>query len=308
VHVPASSANLGPGFDVLALALDISNATTVLETESDLIIRVAGEGESDIPTHESNLFYRAMQVLFEARGHSPRGSFFIQSTNAIPLARGLGSSAATIVGGMLAARAIADLSVGDDELLDLAAALEGHPDNVAAALLGGCTLAVPVRERHWLARQLPWPERLQLALFVPDQALSTDAARAALPGQYSRSDAVHNLGNVALFLQALTSGDLDDLKIATRDRLHQPYRERLVPGLSAIIGAALDAGASGAFLSGAGPSVLALYDSPAVPGSRVVEAMAEAARPVGLTGRTLQPRVSSVGGHCDLVHTTRPPE
>lgn len=295
VTAPASSANLGPGFDVLAVALDLHNTYDVWETGEGVRVEVSGEGEGIIPTTDRNLFIFAMNSYFSLAGYSP-GGILLRQLNRIPLARGLGSSAATIVAALLAARFISAHQMDDGRLLDLAASLEGHADNVAAALGGGFQLAVLESNGRHTVRRLPWPRQLGCALFVPELLVSTESAREVLPHTYSREAVVHNLSRLALFLSALADGRMEDLRIATEDRLHQPYRAELVPGLDKIIAAATGAGAYGAFLSGAGPAVLALHDTGAKSsGAAIAAAMGRAAADVGLEGRQLTLAVSQKG-------------
>jgi homoserine kinase len=287
VSVPASSANLGPGFDVLGLALDLLDVFDAWQIGGGVRIEVDGEGTGSVPTDQSNLFLTTMRTYFSLAGYHPPG-LLIREHNRIPLARGLGSSAATIVGALLSAREISGHDMDDDHLLDLAASLEGHPDNVSVALRGGFQMVAGGAEGRHLARRLEISKRVGAALFVPEFLVSTAAARDVLPDQYPRADVVHNLSRVALLLSALKDGRMEDLGAATEDRLHQPYRAALVPGFADILAAATMAGAAGAFLSGAGPTVLALHDrSIAGLGSRIAEAMGAAAAAFGLEGRRL---------------------
>ena len=304
VTVPASSANLGPGFDVLALALDLVNTYDVWEIPTELRIEVEGEGAGLIARDQDNLFYTAMTSYFVLAGYQPSG-LHIREQNRIPLGRGLGSSAATIVGGLVAARSISGYRMDDERLLNLAGSLEGHPDNVAAALGGGFILVLPEEGEQYSVRRLPWPMHVGCALFVPELLVSTDSAREVLPRSYPREDVVHNLSRVALFVAAVQEGRAEDLTLATQDRLHQPYRRELVPGLDDIIAAALGAGALGAFLSGAGPTVMALFDRRREGAGPVIgEAMAAVARRSGLEGRNLVAEVKSTGAEA----STLPPE
>jgi homoserine kinase len=304
VTVPASSANLGPGFDVLALALDLVNTYDVWEIPTELRIEVEGEGAGLIARDQDNLFYTAMTSYFVLAGYQPSG-LHIREQNRIPLGRGLGSSAATIVGGLVAARSISGYRMDDERLLNLAGSLEGHPDNVAAALGGGFILVLPEEGEQYSVRRLPWPMHVGCALFVPELLVSTDSARAVLPRSYPREDVVHNLSRVALFVAAVQEGRAEDLALATQDRLHQPYRRELVPGFDDIIAAALGAGALGAFLSGAGPTVMALFDRRHEGAGPVIgEAMAAVARRSGLEGRNLVAEVKSTGAEASAL----PPE
>jgi homoserine kinase len=295
VTVPASAANLGPGFDVLALALDLRNTYDVWEIGDSLRVEVVGEGKATIPTDDTNLFHYAMQSFYALAGYQPQG-LLIREHNMIPLARGLGSSAATIVGALLAARFVSGFQMDDDRLLDLAASLEGHGDNVAAAYRGGFNLAIPETGGRHTVRRLIWPRQLGCALFVPELLVSTESAREVLPESYNRDHVVHNLARLALFISALNEGRMEDLRIATEDKLHQPYRAELVPGLDRIIDAAVAAGAFGAFLSGAGPSILALHDNQASGrGEKIARAMVRAAQEFGLEGKPLALDVSLQG-------------
>ncbi len=304
VTVPASSANLGPGFDVLALALDLVNTYDVWEIPTELRIEVEGEGAGLIARDQDNLFYTAMTSYFVLAGYQPSG-LHIREQNRIPLGRGLGSSAATIVGGLVAARSISGYRMDDERLLNLAGSLEGHPDNVAAALGGGFILVLPEEGEQYSVRRLPWPMHVGCVLFVPELLVSTDSARAVLPRSYPREDVVHNLSRVALFVAAVQEGRAEDLALATQDRLHQPYRRELVPGFDDIIAAALGAGALGAFLSGAGPTVMALFDRRHEGAGPVIgEAMAAVARRSGLEGRNLVAEVKSTGAEASAL----PPE
>ena len=205
VTTPASSANLGPGFDVLALALDLRNTYEVWEIGTELRVEVTGEGAAAIPTDETNLFVYAMQSYFSLAGYQP-GGMLLRQNNRIPLARGLGSSAATIVAALLAARYVSGYQMDDDRLLDLAASLEGHADNVAAAMGGGFQLAVLETNGRHTVRKLAWPRKLGCALFVPELLVTTESAREVLPETYGREDVVHNMSRLALFLSALTDG------------------------------------------------------------------------------------------------------
>ncbi len=258
VRVPASSANLGPGFDCLSLALGLYNQVEMEILPEGWEIRVAGEGGPDIPTDESNLVLQAARQVFSRIRVHPTG-LRLSLSNKIPPARGLGSSAAAVVGGLVAANALSGSRLSTGELLKLAAKMEGHPDNVAPALLGGLTIAVQ-EGPEVIALKLEPPAGLIVLAAVPAFPLATRRARQVLPTRVTREDAVFSLGRAALLVGAMTTGRLDLLRTAMADRLHQPFREQLVPGLRDVIAAALDAGALGVALSGSGPSVIALSD------------------------------------------------
>ncbi len=260
VSTPASTANLGAGFDCLGLALNLRNVVELWDTGrgGGLEIDVEGEGEDQLPTDDTNLVYRAADRLFAKVGKRPAGLLRVHAVNGIPLGSGMGSSAATIVGGLVAANAlVADQRGGlaREDLLRLAYEMEGHPDNAAAALYGGLTL-VSAAGDELMARALPVPP-LRVVIALPELRLSTAEARAALPAQVPLADAVYNLGHALFTVQALTSGDEALLRWAVSDRLHQPYRQRLIPGYATVVAEARKAGAAAVALSGAGPSLVA---------------------------------------------------
>jgi homoserine kinase len=285
VSVPATTANLGPGFDVLALALELENTYDVWEIGSSLQIEVAGEGAHFIPRDQSNLFFSTMQTFYALAGYQSPG-LLIREYNRIPLARGLGSSAATILAALTAARYLSGYGMDDDRLLDMACQLEGHGDNMTAAMRGGFVLSLELPGQKRIVRKLLWPIQLGVVAFIPELLVSTESAREVLPAGYSREDLVFNLSRVALLLSALQEGRFEDLRVAVEDRAHQPYRAELVPGLSRIIAAAEEAGAFGAMLSGAGPTVVALHDRDVrAGGQRIAGAMTRAAAEFGLEGR-----------------------
>ena len=254
VRVPASSANLGPGFDALGLALTLHDEVTGEVVDSGLEIRVTGEGRDGVPLDETHLVVRAMHAAFDLLGGRPPG-LRLTCTNAIPHGRGLGSSAAAIVAGVVLARALVE---GGDELLDDAAAfqltvdLEGHPDNVAAAFFGGLTIA-------WVDGAAAEVERLdtdvEVTVFVPPTAVSTEKARGLLPETVAHRDASFNAGRAALLVAALT-GSPQRLISATEDRLHQSYRAEAMPESYKLL-RRLRVDGVPAIISGAGPTVLA---------------------------------------------------
>jgi homoserine kinase len=270
VSVPASSANLGPGFDALGLALGLHNEIDAREADG-VAVTVLGEGAEQLAANERNVVVRAVRMAYEAAGRPFRGCA-VGCVNRIPLARGLGSSAAAWVGGLVAGNALLGAPLDREVLLDLAARAEGHPDNVAAALLGGLTVAFagPAGAR---ALSLPVPAGLRWVVLVPEVSMSTAEARAILPPSVPRADAVFNVQRVALLLACLQAGRADLLSAALADRLHEPYRLRLFPWMSEVTAAARAAGALGCVLSGAGPSLLAVAagDGEAAVVARVME-------------------------------------
>jgi homoserine kinase len=255
VRVPASSANLGPGFDALGLALALYNEIDARESDR-VSLTIEGEGAGQLALGDDNVVVRAVRAAYEAAGRPFRGCA-LACVNRIPLARGLGSSAAAWVGGLVAGNALLGAPLDRDALLALAAHAEGHPDNVAAALLGGLTVAYGGADGA-RALALPVPGALRWVVLVPDVSMSTAQARAILPSSVSRADAVFNVQRVALLLASLQAGRVDLLPAALEDRLHEPYRLRLFPWMTDVATAARSAGALGCVLSGAGPSLLAL--------------------------------------------------
>ncbi|HEV2282808.1 MAG TPA: homoserine kinase [bacterium] len=290
VRVPATTANLGPGFDALGLALRLHN-TVALEAAAEPRIEIEGEGAASLPRDPSHLAYRAALAVVEARttrGAAPR-AFHLRQHNRIPPARGLGSSAAAIVGGAAAANALLGGPLDTQALIDLAARLEGHPDNVAPAVLGGLVACVTTE-----AGKIRWtrliPKRLRVVIAIPAFAVSTAEARRLLPEAVPFRDAVFNVTRTALLVASLVEGRTEMLDEATRDRLHQPYRARLVPGLEAVFAAAREAGAHGVALSGSGPTVVAFGEAPAIG-----EAMRRAFASSGAECRVIDAEVDTEG-------------
>ena len=290
VKVPATSANMGPGFDCLGMALDIWNSVTVEVGSAGFVIR--GEGEKELQPGPSNLIYRSFRLPFVESGRQvPKVS--ITCENEIPLGRGLGSSSAAVVGGLVAANEISGRPLDPEELLALAARTEGHPDNVSAALLGGCQIVV------WdgsslVTSAVPVPEDLLAVVFIPDTPMPTKQARSLLPAKIPREDAVYNIGRMGMLVRALATGDFTQLAVASDDRLHQPARQTIFPAMKNIFRAALAAGALGVFLSGAGSSVLALTRGKEM---TIGYEMAEAASKSGVGGTFKVTRPTNKGAH-----------
>jgi homoserine kinase len=256
VSIPASTTNLGPGFDVLGMALKLYNTIEMEVSASGLSIQVEGEGADMLARDESNIVYQATKKVFERMGDKPP-PLAIRLINNIPLARGLGSSGTAAIGGLMAANAISGAGLTRDEILDIATAMDGHPDNVAASMFGGVVIASPTEKGVVCMKFLP-AKPIELVLVVPDFHLLTSDARAVLPRSVDRDTAVFNIGRASILVAALATGDLHLLSIATEDKLHQPYREKLIPGLMDVFRAAKSVGKNVAVaLSGAGPSVVA---------------------------------------------------
>ena len=278
VRVPATSANLGPGFDALGLALALRNEVEAAEADG-VSVRIEGEGAGRLPAGADNVVARGVRLAFDAAGRAFKG-VALRCVNRIPTARGLGSSAAAWVGGLVAGNALLGEPLDRDALLALAARAEGHPDNVAAALLGGLTVSCVDGDRV-TAIALPVPADVRWVVLVPSVSSSTAEARAVLPASVPRADAVFNVQRVALLLAALSTGRLAALSLALDDRLHQPYRLRLFPWMPAVVEGARAAGALGCVLSGAGPALLAPVVGDAAP---VARAMEVALRAAGIAG------------------------
>jgi homoserine kinase len=278
------------------MALGLHNTITVQVTRSRLDVRIKGEGAEDLRWGEENRVLRAIRLAFEQAGQRlPRLALELQ--NYIPLGRGLGSSAAATVGGLVAGNALCGNRLAVEQILMLATQLEGHPDNVAPALLGGLVIVVQDNGRL-LYNKIPIPAGLEAALFVPDFPMPTAEARQVLPLQIPRSDVVHNLGRVALLVAAVIQGRYEFLDAATRDRLHQPYREAIFPAMPAFFAAAREAGALGVFLSGAGSTVLALCRETA---HLVAEAMSEAGQKLSVAGQAMVVPVTSEGAQTEAI-------
>lgn len=257
VRVPATTANLGPGFDTLGLALRLHNQVTLEEIPEGFEIEIEGEGKAILERQPGErLVSAAARETFKVLGHQPRGLRF-RLRNQIPIGRGLGSSAADIIGGVVAAFHLAGRPLNRDLALQIAGRFERHPDNITPALLGGFTVAGLDGERVLYQRFTVDPS-LKAVVLVPDAEISTYRSRKVLPEAVPFFDAVFNLNRTALLVSALVAGNFALLREATRDRLHQPYRETLLPGMQETIEAGFKAGALGCFLSGSGSCLLAL--------------------------------------------------
>ncbi len=286
VRVPATTSNLGPGFDALGLALRLHNTLALEEAEAPRI-EIEGEGAVALPRDATHLAYRAALAVVDAvrargahRGGLPR-AFHLRQHNRVPLARGLGSSAA--------ANALLGNPLDEQALIDLAAGMEGHPDNVAPAVLGGLVACVTTEAGKIRYTRLI-PKRLRVVIAIPEFAVSTAEARRLLPEQVPFRDAVFNVTRTALLVAALAEGRADLLDEATRDRLHQPYRARLVPGLDAVFAAARKAGAHGVALSGSGPTVVAFGET-----KGLGEAMRRAFAASGAECRAIEAEIDTEG-------------
>ena len=297
VKAPATTANMGPGYDCLGLALDVWNTLEIEVLKGgEPVVEVTGEGADELGTGRDNLIYRAMEFLFQDVGED-MPAVRINCDNAIPIARGMGSSAAAIAGGLVAANYLCSQEYTANDLLEMAATIEGHPDNVAAAVLGGMQLVIMDQTdegNRLYTVPVNVPPELHAVVFVPEVRISTKDARAVLPEKVSMADAVHNMGRVGLLVAAMATNHPEYLTVATQDRIHQPYRQPLFPAMKVIFQAALDAGAMGVFLSGSGSTVLALTKGREM---TVAYEMAEAARQASVEGNVSVTQPTVRGAH-----------
>jgi homoserine kinase len=292
VRVPATTANLGPGFDCLGLALDLWNDVHFSLEGDGVVVTSSGTGAEALPADETNMVARSFLRLCEEAGRAAPAGLRIHSELTVPPSSGLGSSAAAVVAGLLGANTLLGRPLDRANLLELAAAIEGHPDNVAATVLGGLTIVVR-RGDKLLTKKILVPE-VHVALAVPELPFSTGAARASLPSEVSMQDAVFNLGRTPLVVEALRTGDYELLHEVMEDRLHQAARLKLIPGGPTAWLAAQHAGAAAVAISGSGPSLVA-FVSLTTDAMRVARAMSEAFAGEGVTARPLGLRASTAG-------------
>ncbi len=258
VAVPATTANFGSGFDSIGMALDLWNTLNVSVSDINLMT-VEGEGADLLPKDKENLVFQSIDAGCNKAGiQTPLLS--IHSKNNIPLTRGLGSSAAAVVAGLLIANYYADNALTVKDLLEIASQIEGHPDNVSPALFGGVRLIVKT-EGNYIDRAIAMQDGLECLIFIPNEILATSESRSALPQKVSLESAVFNLSRTALTIRSLMTGEWEDLRISTEDRLHQDYRFKLSPNMESMIGAMRNHGVYGSFISGAGPSVIGFASS-----------------------------------------------
>ena len=290
VKTPATTANMGPGFDCLGMALDIWN--TLIVTDGDGKVVVSGKGSDELPHDGNNLVCRSFNKFFIDAG-LPVPSVDFDCNNVIPLARGMGSSSAALVSGLLAANKYSGDILNKQELLKIAADMEGHLDNAAAAINGGLLISVYDNE-DVVTASVPIPEEISIVIYVPDVPMPTDKSRGVLNPTLAREDAVYNIGRSALLVNCMATGNLENLKVATQDRLHQPDRQQIFFPMKNIIQAAINSGALGAYLSGAGSSILALcVDREYTIGYE----MADAAMKSGLNGEIIVTKPSLSGAY-----------
>ncbi|MGA2089856.1 MAG: homoserine kinase [Endomicrobiales bacterium] len=278
IRIPATTANLGPGFDTLGAALKLYNDIHITHGPASCI-EIDGEGAGILPTGTSNVVWQAMTRILGKK--YPFGSLRIRLINRIPLSSGLGSSAAARLGGLLAAYAVTGKKYTPAEVLAVGVRLEGHPDNIVPALAGGICAAVDGPEISYVRLD---PPPIKAVICHPAFELPTEKARRLLPAQVPIADAVYNISRTALFMAAITARRYDCLRVAMDDRLHQPYRKKLIPGMDEVFSAARRKGAYGVAISGAGPSLIALADPSQAPA--VAAAMQKAWKTRSIASRT----------------------
>lgn len=262
ITVPASSANLGAGFDSLGIALKLYNRVWMEEADGSVenpACYIESVDSAPIPTDKSNMIFKTAEYLYKRCGY-PFYGLKLRQENNIPMTRGLGSSSACLIAGLLGANTLLGSPLSIPDISDIAAGLEGHPDNTAPALLGGLVTAVMDNERVYTV-SVPVSEKIRFALFIPDFELKTEKARAILPDRVARDDAVYNLSRAALMTASLFSGNLNNLRIAVQDKLHQPYRFALIEGADRIFYIAYRLGAYAVSISGSGPAIMAIVSS-----------------------------------------------
>ena len=297
VDVPATTANLGPGFDCLGAALDLNNRFAMRRIEGggerfELIIE--GTEGSHLRGGPENLVYRAAQRVWKAAGLEPV-ALEARVRLAVPPARGLGSSATAIVAGLMGANALVGEPLSKEKLLELAIDIEGHPDNVVPSLLGGLCMTAKAASQRWRVVRCEWTPSVKAVVAIPSIRLSTSEARRAMPKAIPVGDAVVNLGALTLLLQGLRTGNGDLISDGMHDRLHEPYRWRLIKGGDQVKQAAMDAGAWGCAISGAGPSVLALCEEDK--GPAVSRSMVKAWEAAGVASRAPVLNLQTSGSH-----------
>lgn len=292
VRIPATTANLGPGFDCLGLALGLYNHVEMAPSVK-WQMEIQGEGMDNLSTSPDNLVWQAAIRLWKEAGVVPP-VVKIMLHNQIPLSRGLGSSSAAIIGGLVAANSYLASPLSIEHLLDLATDMEGHPDNVAPALYGGL-VASACEDSSVYARSLPLCSSLKFVACIPEFSLSTALARQALPSVVPHKDAVFNVSRAVLLVQALKHGDAEVLRFASADKLHQPYRQNLIPGFSDVCSNATAAGAAAVMLSGAGPTMLAITQSSDT--NAICKAMEQGFASQGISSRAIELAPCNKGAH-----------
>lgn len=290
IKVPASSANIGPGFDCLALALDIWNTLTVSSGENTVSIN--GYGQESLPQNQSNLVFKSFHRIFEEIGQPPPMVHF-HCDNNIPIGKGLGSSAAAIISGLMAGNKLSKHPFTNRQILSFASDIEGHPENAAAALLGGFQIVVK-DPNELITSEVPLKESMKAILFIPELEMPTAESRKVLKATVARDDAIFNIGRAALLINALSLGHLELLAKGTEDKLHQPARQKIFLPMYSLFHAAMNSGALATFLSGAGSTIIAFAQEKEF---TIGYEMADAASKSGLDGEIRISELSKLGAY-----------
>ena len=291
VKVPATIANLGPGFDCLGLAINIWNSVILKVGQERVVIN--GFGEDSLPKDESNLIHVSISKVFQ-KLQLPTPKLTIESHNNIPIQKGLGSSAASIIAGLLLGNALCDNQLIATEILQLATELEGHSDNAAACLFGGCQIVVKNNDGIISTSSIEFSQDLDLIIFIPDKTTSTDNARMIIPKTIELEDAVFNISRTALLVNSFNNNLNENLKLATEDKIHQPYRLKLIPGLDSIIEAGINSGALSSFLCGSGPAIMTIVKSNV---SEISKNIMQKASDLNIQGQMILTKPTRLGAH-----------
>lgn len=296
ITVPATTANLGPGYDVLGMALS-QYSVFECELSDEIVIELDGL-EKEKLTIENNLVINCMNKLFEKIGKYPSG-YHIKITNGVPLARGMGSSATAIIGGLLSANALMDFPLSKDAILELATEIEGHPDNVAPALLGNLIVSTKIDNGEIVYKSITPFDELMCVLFIPDYEISTSSSRGVVPKSFEIKDAVHNMSHLTLMIMGFMTGDTNIISKTMNDVIHEPYRKSLILGFDELKKSTLDAGAFGFALSGAGSTVIAFCDK--ADAERVSESLQETRNMLGIAGKVKKIEPCRNGAICEKI-------
>jgi len=293
VSVPGTTANIGVGFDCLGAALTLANEFQFVEVDCEPKLKIIVEGDEayKVGLGDSNLLYRSLVRFYEYIDRQPP-HLEITIRLGVPLSRGLGSSATAIIGGLVGGNSLAGNPLSQQEIMEMAIAIEGHPDNVVPALLGNCLLSVEDRGK-WQISPISWHQDIVPIVAIPNFELSTREARRVLPAEYSRQDAIFNISRMGLLIGALATNNAEWLTTALADRIHQPYRQRLITGYSEVEQAAIAAGAHGMVISGAGPTLLALANP--ADKDRVKSAMKSAWKDMGIESQVRSLEIDASG-------------
>ncbi|MBQ4087970.1 MAG: homoserine kinase [Clostridia bacterium] len=260
VRVPGTSANMGPGFDSLGLALSIYNYIEATETDGGLTIEILdAETKEFLPTDEKNLVYKSMKYLFDKVGYQPKG-LKLTLKSEVPVTRGLGSSSACIVGGLMCANELSKAKLSKRQIMEMATAIEGHSDNVCAACVGGFTVSVYNKEEiFYYSHKIEGD--LKFLVLIPDYAVTTQKARNTLPGYYPRREVAFNISHASLMVASMVSGNYENLLCAIDDKVHEPYRKVFIDGYQKIYNKLKAYGALGTYISGSGPTLVSVVEA-----------------------------------------------